>query len=462
MPVSSARAAGVRAWAGVVDQRLADELLDVGVREALAPPRAEHLADDQLGVERAAHGQQLTCVRGAFRSKTASGGGVRRPVMPPPRPWAHLGYGPACRSGRSCSGLAGMPGPDRRVERCPRGDQRGSRAQRLAQVAHGATFSQYVPWRTRNARPRNDSCRVRPLRLLARRAFSSARRWRFGLSPCTQGVRARAARPPADRGPGRDAGLAGGCRRRSVRLAPGKSSRSPGRAASPSGRDVDPPDDLRKESSGHLPPRASKPESPPLSHGPIWEFPEGVSSPRGDLLAAVGRMVDFTVFVQPRRVIAGRPILRDAAREHAAERTRVAQRVPEVTEHHREDAKVSQSCTKVAPARRESGHGPGKVSIAPVPSITRIAPPVNAPLSFCPALNLPTGWSPLPPAGRPAVPAAQPVPVGGQEAVQPPQVVAERGGEPAQQRRDRQREPATTWTMRTRWRRPTASASAGT
>ena len=53
----------------VGDQALADQLLDVGApapdlpasraRGALAPPGAEQLADHQLGVERAAHGQQL-------------------------------------------------------------------------------------------------------------------------------------------------------------------------------------------------------------------------------------------------------------------------------------------------------------------------------------------------------------------------------------------------------------------
>ena len=49
--------------ARVVDQSLADQLLDGGgaaAAPALPPPGAEQLADHELGVERAAYGQQLT------------------------------------------------------------------------------------------------------------------------------------------------------------------------------------------------------------------------------------------------------------------------------------------------------------------------------------------------------------------------------------------------------------------
>jgi hypothetical protein len=47
---------------GVVDQRLADDLLDVAAGNPAPPPGAQDLADDQFGVQRAAHRQQLARV----------------------------------------------------------------------------------------------------------------------------------------------------------------------------------------------------------------------------------------------------------------------------------------------------------------------------------------------------------------------------------------------------------------
>ena len=41
-----------------------------------------------------------------------------------------------------------------------------------------------------------------------------------------------------------------------------------------------------------------------------------------------------------------------------------------------------QSCTKVAPVRHRSGHGLNHRMIEPVASMTTMAPPVNAALSF--------------------------------------------------------------------------------
>ena len=67
MPDSSASAAGRLLAGGVLDQALAHQLLDAcpadGVM-ALRPPRAEQVADEQLGVERTAHREQLPrCVQ---------------------------------------------------------------------------------------------------------------------------------------------------------------------------------------------------------------------------------------------------------------------------------------------------------------------------------------------------------------------------------------------------------------
>jgi len=53
------RGGGVRG--GIGNQALADQLLDrAGDPVPLAPPGAEQFADHQLGVQRAAHGQQFT------------------------------------------------------------------------------------------------------------------------------------------------------------------------------------------------------------------------------------------------------------------------------------------------------------------------------------------------------------------------------------------------------------------
>ena len=53
-------------------------------------------------------------------------------------------------------------------------------------------------------------------------------------------------------------------------------------------------------------------------------------------------------------------------------------------------AMAIQSCTKVAPVRHASGNGSNQRMIEPVASITGIVPAMNAALTFCPALNLPT------------------------------------------------------------------------
>ena len=66
MPESRASAAGLRWPTRVVDQPLADQLLDRGgppAAAALPPPGPEQLADHEFRVERAAHGQELA--RGA-------------------------------------------------------------------------------------------------------------------------------------------------------------------------------------------------------------------------------------------------------------------------------------------------------------------------------------------------------------------------------------------------------------
>ena len=52
-------------------------------------------------------------------------------------------------------------------------------------------------------------------------------------------------------------------------------------------------------------------------------------------------------------------------------------------------AMATQSWTNVAPVRHDSGHGLYQCMIDPVASITSMAPPVKAALSFWPALNLP-------------------------------------------------------------------------
>ena len=62
IPDSSASAAGERLLRGVLDEALADELLDAGPADGvvpLRPPGAEQVADEQLRVERAAHREQL-------------------------------------------------------------------------------------------------------------------------------------------------------------------------------------------------------------------------------------------------------------------------------------------------------------------------------------------------------------------------------------------------------------------
>ena len=49
---------------GVIDEPLADQLLDAGPADGvmpLRPPGAEQVTDEQLRIERAAHREQLTC-----------------------------------------------------------------------------------------------------------------------------------------------------------------------------------------------------------------------------------------------------------------------------------------------------------------------------------------------------------------------------------------------------------------
>ena len=66
MPESRASAAGLRWPPRVVDQSLADQLLDRGgptAAAALPPPGPEQLADHEFRVERTAHGKEFA--RGA-------------------------------------------------------------------------------------------------------------------------------------------------------------------------------------------------------------------------------------------------------------------------------------------------------------------------------------------------------------------------------------------------------------
>src|SRR4051794_30429683 len=83
-----------------------------------------------------------------------------------------------------------------------------------------------------------------------------------------------------------------------------------------------------------LPPQVTRSRGTPVQRPPatvrISASLRRVSRLPGDTIASL-------VLVQPRRMVAGRPGLRNMAEEHAAERSAVAQRVPEMAEHDDED-----------------------------------------------------------------------------------------------------------------------------